>query len=74
MRTSGGVWIQLDVYLASALDEGEWSASHRGLFTPGKGVPGTSYVGGRLDCRADVGCMKKRKISCFCWESSLPSL
>jgi hypothetical protein len=34
MKTYWGVEIQLHAFLTSALDGGEWSASHPGRFTP----------------------------------------
>jgi hypothetical protein len=32
--------------LTSALDGGEWSASHPGRFTPRERAPGTHWIGG----------------------------
>jgi hypothetical protein len=46
MKTRGGVEIQLHEFLISALDGGEWSASHPGRFTPGERAPGTHWIGG----------------------------
>jgi hypothetical protein len=39
MNTYGGVEVQLRVFLTSALDGGEWSASRPRRFTPGKKAP-----------------------------------
>jgi len=39
MKTHEGVEVQLRALLTSALDEGEWSASRPGCFTPGKETP-----------------------------------
>jgi hypothetical protein len=36
MKTHRGTEVQLHEYLTSALDGGEWSASHSGRFTPGE--------------------------------------
>jgi hypothetical protein len=48
--------------LTSALDGGEWSASHSGRFTPREGAPGTHWVGGWVGCRAGLDAVTKRKI------------
>jgi hypothetical protein len=39
MKKYWGVEVQLHVFLISALDGGEWSASHHGRFTPGEKAP-----------------------------------
>ena len=43
--------------LTSALDEGEWSASHSGQF-----IPDNHWIGGCVVLRAGIGNLKKRKI------------
>jgi hypothetical protein len=48
--------------LTSALDEGEWSTSRPGRFTPGERVPGTHWIGGWVGPRAVVDAVVKRKI------------
>jgi hypothetical protein len=45
-------------FLTSALDGGEWSASHLGCFSPG-----THCVGGWMGPRAGPDVAEKRKIS-----------
>jgi hypothetical protein len=39
MKMDGGQEVQLDAGLTSALDKGEWTASHPGRFTPRKMTP-----------------------------------
>jgi hypothetical protein len=39
MKTYGGVNVQINVFLTSALAGGEWSASRPGRFTPGESAP-----------------------------------
>jgi hypothetical protein len=45
MKTHGGVELTI---LTSSLDEGEWSASRPGRFTPGERAPSTHWIGGRM--------------------------
>jgi hypothetical protein len=42
-------------FLPSALDGGEWSASHPGLFTSGEIAPRTHWMGGRVGVGAGLG-------------------
>jgi hypothetical protein len=51
---SGGI---APPFLASALDEGEWSVSGPGRFTPGEITPITHWIGVGLDI------VEKRKIA-----------
>jgi hypothetical protein len=46
MKTYWGVEVYLHVFSTSALDGGEWSASHPGHFTPRERAPGTHWIGG----------------------------
>jgi hypothetical protein len=39
MKAYGGVDVQINIFLTSALVGGEWSASRPGRFTPGKKTP-----------------------------------
>jgi len=48
----------------SALDGGEWSASHPGCFTPRERDPGNHQIGGRAGTRAAP---VKRKIPSPSW-------
>jgi hypothetical protein len=58
MKTYGGV----DVFLTSALDEGEWPASHPSRLTPGERVPGTHWIGGWVDPTGRLEFVEKRKL------------
>jgi hypothetical protein len=46
MKAYWGVEVSSTHSLASALDGGEWSASHPGRFTPRERDPGTHWIGG----------------------------
>jgi hypothetical protein len=48
--------------LTSALDGGEWSASHHGRFTPRERDPLTHWIGGWVGPRAILDAVVKRKI------------
>jgi hypothetical protein len=45
MKTYGGVDVQIQVYLTSAIVGGEWSASHPGRFTRGERAPDIHSIG-----------------------------
>jgi hypothetical protein len=53
--------VQIHIFLASALDGGEWSTSRPGRFTPGERAPGTHCIGGWVDLRAGLDDLEKRK-------------
>jgi hypothetical protein len=42
------------LFLISAFDDGECSASHAGRFTPEEGDPGTRWIGGWVSPRDDM--------------------
>jgi hypothetical protein len=44
MKTYGGVYVQIHVFLPSALVEGEWSVSRPGRFTPGESAPDIYWI------------------------------
>jgi hypothetical protein len=48
--------------LTSALDEGEWSSSRPGRFTPRERAPFTHWIGGWVGSRAVLDAVVKRKI------------
>jgi hypothetical protein len=48
--------------LTSALDGGEWSASHPGRFTPKETAPDTHWIGGWVGPRTVLDAVVKRKI------------
>jgi hypothetical protein len=47
--------------LTSALAVGEWSVSRHGRVNPGERAPGTHWIGGWVDPRADLDDVEKRK-------------
>jgi len=47
-------------YLTSALDGGEWSSSHPGLFTPRARAPGTHWTRGWVGPRAGLDAVATR--------------
>jgi hypothetical protein len=59
------VEVQLQSFLTSALDGGEWSASQPALFTPRERAPGTHWIGGWVGSRAVLDAVVKRKIASF---------
>jgi hypothetical protein len=65
-----GMEVQLHVFLTSALDEGEWSASRPGRFTL---APSIGHVRGWMGLRAGLDATETRNISCPCLESNLDS-
>jgi hypothetical protein len=46
MKTYGGVDVQIHIFLSSALDGGECSATSPGCFTPGENALCTHWIGG----------------------------
>jgi hypothetical protein len=61
MKAEGGEDVWIHTFLTSALDGGEWTASHPGRFTPGERAPGTHWIGGWVGPRADLDDVEKRK-------------
>jgi len=59
--------VQLHTFLTTALDGGEWSASHPSYYTPRERDPGTHWIGGWVGPRAGPEVVAKRI-------PSLPSL
>jgi hypothetical protein len=53
-------------FLTLALDQGEWLASLPGSLSPGNS-PCNHWIGGRMDPRADLEAVEKRKIPCLPW-------
>jgi hypothetical protein len=53
----------------SALDGGEWSASHPGHFIPRQRVPGIHWIGDWVGPRAGLGTGGKKKIPSPCRDS-----
>jgi hypothetical protein len=61
MKAYGGVDVYILIFLTSALDGGEWSASHPGHFTPEERAPGTHCIGGWVGPRTGLDDVEKRK-------------
>jgi hypothetical protein len=61
MKAYGGVDVQIQIFLTSALVGGEWSASHPSRFTSGESAPGTHWMRGWVDPRAGLEDVEKRK-------------
>jgi hypothetical protein len=55
---SGGI---ATPFLTTALDEGEWSASHHGRFSREEIAPGTHWPGGWVGPRTGLDTVEKRK-------------
>jgi hypothetical protein len=64
MKTYGGVEVLIHVFLTSALDGGEWSASRPCRFTPG-----SHWIIGWVGLRVGLDAVEKRK-SFHCRESN----
>jgi hypothetical protein len=56
--------------LTSALNGGEWSASHPGRFSPRERASGTYWIGGWVGLRAGLDVVSKRKTSSSRQESN----
>jgi hypothetical protein len=54
MKAYGGVDVEIQVFLTSALVGGNWSASRPGRFTPGGRASETHWIGGWVDPRAGL--------------------
>jgi hypothetical protein len=61
MKAYGGVDVQIQIFLASAIVGGEWSASCSSRFNPGEKFPSTNWIGGWLGPKAGLDDMDKRK-------------
>jgi hypothetical protein len=59
MKVCGRVEVQINIFLTSALVEGEWSASCPVRFTPGERVPCTHCIGCWVDPSAGLDDMEK---------------
>jgi hypothetical protein len=62
MKAYWGSEGKLHTFLTSALDGGEWSASHTGCFTPRERASGAHLIGGWVGPRAGPDAVMKRKI------------
>jgi hypothetical protein len=61
MKAYGGVDIEIHIFLTSALAGGEWSASRPVRFTLRERAPGIHWIGGRVDPKAGLHDVEKRK-------------
>jgi hypothetical protein len=61
MQAYGGVYVQIHIFLTSALVGGEWSASRPFRFTPGERASGTHWIRGWVGPSASLDNMEKRK-------------
>jgi hypothetical protein len=59
------VAVQVYVFLISALNGDEWSAS-----CPGRFIPDTHLLGDSVGPRVGLDALTKKNISCPCWESN----
>jgi hypothetical protein len=61
MKAYGGVDVYIHVFLTSALDGGEWSASRLGRFIPGERAPGIHWIGDWVGSITSLDDVKRRK-------------
>jgi hypothetical protein len=61
MKVYGGVDIYIQIFLTSALVEGEWPASRPRHFILKEKGPGTHWIGGWVGLAASLGDVQKRK-------------
>jgi hypothetical protein len=54
------VYVEINIFLTSALAGGKLSASRPGGFTPGEGDPGKHWIGGWVSPTADLDNVEKR--------------
>jgi len=65
-----GSVVQLQTFLTSALDGGEWLASRLDRFTPGETIPGANWLGGWGGPQSLLDAVAKIKSPCSCWKSN----
>jgi hypothetical protein len=61
MKAYGRVDVEIHIFLNTTLVGGRWSASRRGLFTPGERTPGTHWIWDWVGPRAGLNDVEKRK-------------
>jgi hypothetical protein len=61
MKAYGGVFVEIYIFLTSALVGGEWSASLSSRFTPGEIAHDTHWIGGWVGPRAGLDDVEERK-------------
>jgi hypothetical protein len=62
MKAYGGMDLQIHIFLTSALNGDEWSASRPSSFTPGEIAPSSHWIGGWVGLRASLDDVEKRKV------------
>jgi hypothetical protein len=62
MKMHGKAYVYINVFLASALVGGEWSASRPGCFTPGEIALGTYWIRGWVGPRVSLDDVDRRQI------------
>jgi hypothetical protein len=62
MKAYGGVDVESNNFLTSALVGGEWSVSRPGRFTPAERAPSTHWKEGWVGPRSSLDDVEKRKI------------
>jgi hypothetical protein len=67
MKMYWGVEVWLHIFLTSALDGGDWSASLSGRFTSRERATGSHWIGGWVGPRAGSDAMVKRILSPVPW-------
>jgi hypothetical protein len=70
MKTRGSAGIS-QLFLSSALEAGEWSASFPGRFKPKEKTFGNHWIGRWAGRRVGLNTVKTRKVSCFSRKSNL---
>jgi hypothetical protein len=60
MRRSGGMELEFQAFLTSALDGDGWSASRSGRFTPRERTSSTHWIGGWVGPRAGLDSAVKK--------------
>jgi hypothetical protein len=71
-KTKWRTGAQLHIFLTVALDEGEWSASRPGRFSPKERAPSTHWIGSWVGPRASLDAVVKKKILSCCEDSNPP--
>jgi hypothetical protein len=61
MKAYGGVDIEIQTFLSTALARGEWLASRLCRFTHEERAHGTQWIGGWVDPRAGLDDVENRK-------------
>jgi hypothetical protein len=58
MKAYGGVDVEIHIFFTLAVVGGEWRASRLDRFTPEEEASCTIWIGGWVDPRADLDCVK----------------